>query len=128
MADYIDRQAAIAALREFAEECKGSTEAATAAAMAILVISRLQGPWVSVEERQPVLKKRIFLRVGIGGVITGWAYVGYGGGIGYVDDNGEPVTGVTGWMELPDTTKMVGIRNTEQSGAIYADNPTLAEA
>lgn len=41
MADYIDRQAAIAALREFAEECKGSTEAATAAAMAISVISRL---------------------------------------------------------------------------------------
>lgn len=45
MADYIDRQAAIAALREFAEECKGSTEAATAAAMAISVISRLPGPW-----------------------------------------------------------------------------------
>ena len=31
MADYIDRQAAVAALREFAEDCKGSTEAATAA-------------------------------------------------------------------------------------------------
>lgn len=43
MADYIDRQDAIAALREFAEECKGSTEAATAAAMAISVISRLPG-------------------------------------------------------------------------------------
>lgn len=128
MADYIDRQVAIAALREFAEECKGSAEAATAAAMAISVISRLPGPWVSVEERQPVLKKRIFLRVGIGGLIIGWAYAGYGGGIGYVDDNGEPVTGVTGWMELPDTTKMVGIRNAEQSGARYADNPTLAEA
>lgn len=106
MADYIDRQAAIAALREFAEECKGSTEAATAAAMAISVISRLPGPWVDVEERQPVLKKRIFLRVGIGGVITGWAYVGYGGGIGYVDDNGDPVTGVTGWMELPDAPEV----------------------
>ena len=106
MADYIDRQAAIAALREFAEEYKGSTEAATAAAMAISVISRLPGPWVSVEERQPVLKKRIFLRVGIGGVITGWAYAGYGGGIGYVDDNGEPVTGVTGWMELPDAPEV----------------------
>lgn len=106
MADYIDRQAAIAALREFAEECKGSTEATTAAAMAISVISRLPGPWVSVEERQPVLKKRIFLRVGIGGVITGGAYARYGGGIGYVDDNGDPVTGVTGWMELPDTTEV----------------------
>lgn len=48
MADYIDRQAAIAALREFAEVCKGSTEAATAAAMAISVISRVPGPWVSI--------------------------------------------------------------------------------
>lgn len=79
MADYIDRQAAIAALREFAEECKDSTEAATAAAMAISVISRLPGPWGSVEDSEPVLHKRIFLRVGIGGVIIGWAYVGYGG-------------------------------------------------
>lgn len=102
MADYIDRQAAIAALREFAEGCKSSTEAATAAAMAISVISRLPGPWVSVEERKPVLHKPIFLRVGIGGLIIGRAYVGYGGGIGYVEDNGDSVTGVTGWMELPD--------------------------
>ena len=53
MADYIDRQAAIAALREFAEECKGSTEDATAAAMAISVISRLQGPLVDANTRPP---------------------------------------------------------------------------
>lgn len=106
MADYIDRQDAIVALREFAEKCKGSTEAATAAVMAISVILRLPGPWVSVEDSQPVLHKRIFLRVGIGGVITGWAYVGYGGGIGYVDDNGNRVTGVTGWMELPDAQEV----------------------
>lgn len=53
MADYIDRQAAIAALRELAETCKGSTEAAIAAVLAISVISRLPGPWVSVEDRLP---------------------------------------------------------------------------
>lgn len=106
MADYIDRQAAIAALREFAEGCNGSTEAATAAAMAISVISRLPGPWVSVGERKPVLHKRIFLLVGIGGAVTGWAYTGYGGVIGYADDNGEEVTGVTGWMELPDAKEV----------------------
>lgn len=53
MADYIDRQAAIAALREFAEECKGSTEAAAAAAMAISVISRLPGPWVDATVQLP---------------------------------------------------------------------------
>lgn len=128
MADYIDRQAAIAALREFAEGCNGSTEAATAAAMAISVISRLPGPWVSVGERKPVLHKWVLLRVGIGGIIIGAAYTGYGGVIGYADDNGEEVTGVTGWMERPDTPKMVGMRNTKQSGASYADNPTLAEA
>lgn len=55
MADYIDRQAAIAALREFAECCKDGSEAATAAAMAISVISRLPGPWVSVENEKPPL-------------------------------------------------------------------------
>lgn len=53
MADYIDRQAAIAALRKFAEDCKGSTEAATAAAMAISVISRLPGPWVDAKAHPP---------------------------------------------------------------------------
>ena len=34
MADYIDRQDAIAAQREYVESCKGSTEAATAAEVA----------------------------------------------------------------------------------------------
>lgn len=106
MADYIDRAEAIKALREFGETCKGSTEAATAAAMAISVISRLPGPWVSVREREPVLHKWILLRVGIGGIIIGSAYVGHGGGIGYADDNGEKVTGVTGWMELPDAQEV----------------------
>ena len=53
MADYIDRQAAIAALRKFAEECKGSAEAAAAAAMAISVISRLPGPWVNAKTNFP---------------------------------------------------------------------------
>ena len=98
MADYIDRAEAIKALREFGETCKGSNEAATAAAMAISVISRVPGPWVSVGERKPVLHKWIFLRVGIGGVIIGCAYTGYGGRIGYVDE--------TGWMELPDAPEV----------------------
>lgn len=53
MADYIDRQAAIAALREFAEDCKGSDEAATAAAMAISVISRLPSSWISTGDMLP---------------------------------------------------------------------------
>ena len=51
MADYIDRQAAIAALRKFADDCPGSTEAAAAAAMAISVISRLPGPWVNAKTK-----------------------------------------------------------------------------
>lgn len=53
MADYINRQAAIAALRGFAEKCKGSTEAATAAVMAISVISRLPGPWKNAKTNFP---------------------------------------------------------------------------
>lgn len=53
MADYIDRSAAIEALRKFADDCPGSTEAATAAAMAISVLSRVRGPLVNAEERMP---------------------------------------------------------------------------
>lgn len=53
MADYIDRNAAIDALRKFADGCPGSTEAATAAAMAISVISRLPGPWVNAKTNFP---------------------------------------------------------------------------
>ena len=53
MSDYIDRNAAIEALRKLADDCPGSTEAATAAAMAISVISRMPGPWVSVEDKPP---------------------------------------------------------------------------
>ena len=53
MADYIDRQAAIAALRKFAEDCKGSTEAATAVSVAISVLPRVPSPLVSVEDRLP---------------------------------------------------------------------------
>ena len=53
MADYIDRQAAIAALKKMVDDCHDSTEAATAAAMAISVISQFPGPYVSVENRPP---------------------------------------------------------------------------
>lgn len=53
MADYINRQAAIAALRKFAEDCKGSAEAATAVSVAISVLSRVPSPWVSVKKDPP---------------------------------------------------------------------------
>ncbi len=53
MADYIDRQAAIAALKKMVDDCHDSTEAATAAAMAISVISQLPSPWVAANTRPP---------------------------------------------------------------------------
>ena len=53
MADYIDRQAAIAALRKFAKDCKGSTEAATAVSVAISVLSRVPSPWVDTTVQLP---------------------------------------------------------------------------
>lgn len=53
MADYIDRQAAIAALRKFGETCKGSSEAATAVSVAISVLSRAPSPWVDANTRPP---------------------------------------------------------------------------
>ena len=67
MADYIDRQTAIAALREFAEECKGSAEAATAAAMAISVISKLPSPWADVEVQLAIGQTDVFMGYRVGG-------------------------------------------------------------
>lgn len=127
MADYIERQAAIAAIDKYAEYLYGLPRESIASEVKD-IISLLPGPWVSVEDSKPVLHKRIFLRVGIGGVITGWAYVGYGGDIGYVDDNGDRVTGVTGWMELPDAQEVAGMHNAEQSRVAYADNLIFLEA
>lgn len=59
MADYIDRQAAIASLRKFADDCPGSTEAATAAAMAISVLSRAPGPWVEAKDGLPKAENEV---------------------------------------------------------------------
>lgn len=59
MADYIDRNSAIDALRKFANECPGSTEAAAAAAMAISVLSRVPGPWVDANGMLPVSRDQL---------------------------------------------------------------------
>ena len=59
MADYIDRNAAIEALRKFADDCPGSTEAATAAATAISVLSRVPGPWVEVKDGLPKAENEV---------------------------------------------------------------------
>ena len=53
MADYIDRAEAIKALRGFAEDCKGSAEAATAVSVAISVLSRVPSPWADANTRPP---------------------------------------------------------------------------
>lgn len=56
MADYIDRQAAIAALDKFAEECRGSAKAGVAFAMAAMaksVILNLPSPWMDAKENPP---------------------------------------------------------------------------
>lgn len=59
MADYIDRSSAIEALRKFADDCPGSTEAATAAATAISVLSRVPGPWVEVKDGLPKAENEV---------------------------------------------------------------------
>ena len=59
MADYIDRSAAIEALRKLADDCPGSTEAATAAATAISVLSRVPGPWVEVKDGLPKAENEV---------------------------------------------------------------------
>lgn len=128
MADYIDRQAAIAALRGFAEECNGSTEAATAAAMAISVISRLPGPLVSVGDGLPDCGVRVLTYSKFKHMSDRKLYRFNDGTIVFRPDGMKPGIDITHWMPMPDEPMMVEMRNAAQSGARYADNPTLAEA
>lgn len=103
MADYIDRQDAIAALREFAEGCNGSAEAATAAAMAISVISRIPGPWVSVEDRLPPKRLGVAVIVRYGAC----TFVSHAWLNSYGEWVGIPAGGtVSGWAPLPDTPEV----------------------
>ena len=114
MADYIDRNAAIEALRKLADECPGSTEAATAAAMAISVLSRLPGPWVSAKERLPessglYLCEKGYLRDGLVHIESEPYWI-----LRFFADTDRPhfelegLMGlvVTRWMELPDAPEV----------------------
>lgn len=102
MADYIDRQAAIAALRGFAEECNGSTEAATAAAMAISVISRLPGPWVSVGDGLPDCGVRVLTYSKFKHMSDRKLYRFNDGTIVFRPDGMKPGKDITHWMPMPD--------------------------
>lgn len=110
--DYIDRQAAIAALDEFAEGCRGSLKAGVAFAMVAMaksVISGLPSPWVSVEDRHPDLLEDVLMAVRADDdhdddyVTVGW-----------YADNGErdwwtcvdDSESVSHWMPLPDVPEV----------------------
>lgn len=114
MADYIDRSAAIEALRKFADDCPGSTEAATAAAMAISVLSRVRGPWVNAKERTPessglYLCEKGYLRDGLVYITSDPYWI-----LRFFADTDRPhfelegIMGlvVTRWMELPDAPEV----------------------
>lgn len=108
MADYIDRQAAIAALDKFAEDSRGSGAAGVAFAMAAMaksVISGLPSPWVSVED-----KSKLPLR-GSGAIIAARYDTGRIVFSSWRDGSGEwvgvPRGGtVTHWMPLPDAPEV----------------------
>lgn len=101
MADYIDRQAAIAALREFAEGCKDSSEAATAVSVAISVLSRVPSPWAAVDAVPSPGGKDVLLAIGQTDVFMGY----YVGGR-YYDSEGCGTYGVTHWMDRPDAPEV----------------------
>lgn len=106
MADYIDRQDAIAALREFTEECKGSAEAETAAAMAISVISRLPGPWVSVEDGLPDYDVRVLTYSKFRHMSDRKLYRFDDRTIVFRPDGMKPGIDITHWMPLPDAPEV----------------------
>lgn len=106
MADYIDRQVAIAALREFAEECKGSTEAAAAVAMAISVISRLPRPWVSVEDGLPDYDVRVLTYSKFRHMSDRKLYRFDDRTIVFRPDGMKPGIDITHWMPAPDAPEV----------------------
>lgn len=105
MADYIDRNAAIDALRKLADDCPGSTEAATAAAMAISVISRLESPWISMQDRPPNKEDVALLLVRFANRIDDEWHTFYTCGLNMADrettESAKEIE-VTYWMKLPD--------------------------
>ena len=101
MADYIDRQSAMAALRKFAEECNGSTEAETAVSVAISVLSRVPSPWANVESTPPPGGKDVLFAIGQTDVFTGYCVGGR-----YYDSEGCGTYGVTHWMDRPDAPEV----------------------
>ena len=110
MADYIDRQAAIAALKKMVNDCHGSTEAATAAAMAISVISQLPGPWVSVDDRPPERDGRYWCSYKLP-VIRGVTYRNARDLYYFAEQadphfEGEREFRITHWMPLPDAPEV----------------------
>lgn len=103
MADYIDRQAAIAALKKFAEDCKDSTEAVTAVSVAISVLSRVPSPWVSVEDRLPPKRLGVAVIVRYGTC----TFVSHAWLNSYGEWVGIPAGGtVSSWAPLPDAPEV----------------------
>ena len=133
MADYIDRQAAIAALDKFAEDSRGSGAAGVAFAMAAMaksVISGLPSPWVSMEERTPETDEHVFavIRSKVDNrerLEMSWHSSFTGRWVGCREWEQEYITH---WMPQPDMPGVVGVRNAEQTGASYADNQIFLEA
>lgn len=101
MADYIERQAAISALRKFGEVCKGSTEAATAVSVAISVLSRVPSPWTENREKRPPGDEEILLA-------NEWkdVFIGYYIGDQCYDSEDCGTYGVTHWMPKPDAPEV----------------------
>ena len=104
MADYIDRQAVLSALDDFAKSLRGSGTGWNGNALALMakgVISGLPSQWVSVEDALPPGGKDVLLAIGRTDVFTGY----YVGGR-YYDSEGCGTYGVTHWMPLPDAPEV----------------------
>lgn len=100
MADYIDRQAAIAAIDKYAEYLYGLPRELIASEVKN-IISMLPGPWVSVEVQPTPGGKDVLLAIGQTDV-----FMGYRVGGQYYDSECCGTYGVTHWMDKPDAPEV----------------------
>lgn len=98
MADYIDRQAAIAAIDKYAEYLYGLPRESIASEVKD-IISLLPGPWVSVEDKLP--PKRLGVAVTVR--YDNCTFVSHAWLNSYNEWVGIPAGGtVSSWAPLPD--------------------------
>ena len=110
MADYIDRQAAIAAIDEYMEDITGLYDSCWNGPVIVAeikdIISELPSPWVSVEDRLPECDVRVLTYSKFRHMSDRKLYMFDDGTIAFRPDGMKPGIDITHWMPQPDAPEV----------------------